>query len=289
MTETRPKNQYSTEVKNVLWIILVLNLIVLFIKIFAGLITKSLSILGDAAHSTADALNNVVGLIVLKYATEPPDKDHPYGHGKFETLAAFAIVIFLAIACVEIVQGSLNRLFHPVKLPLFKTEIVWLLIFTLIINLIVWIYERKKGKSLKSDLLVADSSHTGSDVLITISVLASQYFIAQKIFIADSILAILIALFIAKAGYEIIKSTVPILVDKAWLDSKEVLNSAVSVKGVRECYDIYSRRGPYTAFIECKIKVEPKDLYSAHEIADKVEEKLKKDFGKCKVTVHVEP
>ena len=76
---------------------------------------------------------------------------------------------------------------------------------------------------------------------------------------------------------------------EAWLDSKKVSRAAMSIKGVKECYDIYSRRGPYTAFIECKIKVEPKDLYSAHEIADKVEEKLKKDFGKCKITVHVEP
>ena len=56
-----------------------------------------------------------------------------------------------------------------------------------------------------------------------------------------------------------------------------------------DCYDIYSRRGPHIAFIECKIKVEPKDLFTAHKLADKVEEKLKEDFGNCKVTVHVEP
>ena len=289
MLENKQTDLYSRNVKSVLWIILFLNFIVLFIKIFAGIVTKSLSILGDAAHTTADTLNNVVGLIILRFATQPPDKEHPYGHGKFETLAAFAIVIFLAIACVEIVQGSLNRLIHPVKLPLFKKEIVWLLIITLVVNLFVWIYERNQGKKLKSDLLIADSSHTGSDVLITLSVLASQFFIAREMYWVDPIVAILISGFIVKAGYEIITSTVPILVDEVWLDPKVVSNSVLLVNGVTDCYDIYSRRSPYSAFIECKIKVVPKDLYNAHQVADKVEEKLKSSFGNCKVTVHVEP
>lgn len=282
-------NQYSKRVKKILWIILLLNLLVLVIKIFAGVVTKSLSILGDAAHSGSDLLNNIVGLVVLKYAHEPPDKEHPYGHGKFETLAAFAIVIFLVIACVEIVQGSLNRLIHPVDLPLFKKEIVWLLIATLIINLFVWIYERNEGKKLKNTLLIADSSHTGSDVLITISVLGSQIFIVNKMFWIDPVVALAIAFFIAKAAYEIIKTTVPILVDEAWLDPKLVSKSVLSVPDVTHCYNVHSRRGPYSAFVECKIKVTPKDLYGAHQVADKVEAKLKKDFGHCKVTVHVEP
>ena len=283
------ETHYSRETKKVLWMILLLNAVVLFIKIFAGVVTSSLSILGDAAHSAADALNNVVGLVVMKYATEPPDKQHPYGHGKFETLAAFGIVIFLAIASVEIIQGSLGRIFHPVKLPLFKKEIVWLLTFTLIINIIVWLYERNKGKILKSDLLIADSSHTASDVFITLSVLGSQIFIANKMYWVDPILAIIISMLIAKAGYEILSRTVPILVDAAWLDPKDIKKSVLLVNDVIDCYDIYSRRGPYSAFIECKIKVKPKDLHGAHKVADKVEEKLKEDFGSCKIMVHVEP
>lgn len=288
MTKNK-ETHYSHETKKVLWLILFLNAIVLFIKIFAGIVTSSLSILGDAAHSAADTLNNFVGLIVMRYATEPPDRQHPYGHGKFETLAAFGIVIFLAVACVEIVQGAIGRIIHPVELPLFKKEIVWLLIFTLLINIIVWIYERNKGKILKSDLLIADSSHTASDILITLSVLGSQIFIAQKMYLIDPIVAIMISIFIAKAGYEILSRTVPILVDAVWLDPKNIKKSVLSVQDVTDCYDIYSRRGPDLAFIECKIKVKPKDLYTAHQTADKVEEKLKEDFGRCKITVHVEP
>lgn len=287
--EVKDVSRYSVEVRRVLLVILFLNIFVILIKIFAGIITRSISILGDAAHSAVDTINNLVGLVVLRFAIEPPDKEHPYGHGKFETLAAFGIVTFLAIACLEIVQSSIDRLIHPVKLPLFKQEIVLLLVVTLIVNLFVWIFERIKGKALKSNLLVADSSHTGSDVLITLSVLASQYFIAREMYWIDPIIALAIAAFIIKAGYEIIVSTVPILVDEAWVDPKTISESALSVNGVLSCYDIYSRRGPYSAFIECKIKVVSKDLYSAHQLADEVEEKLKSDFGNCKVTVHVEP
>lgn len=289
MPEIKPIEQYSKTVKRVLWIILFLNLFVLLIKIFAGIVTGSLSIFGDAAHSGADTLNNLVGLVVLRLASEPPDKKHPYGHGKYETLGAFAIVIFLAIATVEIIQSSLGRLIHPVKLPLFSKEVVWLLILTLVVNIFVWIYERNQGKKLKSDLLVADSSHTASDVLVTISVLAAQFFIAREMYWVDPVLAILIAIFIGKAAYEIITSTVPVLVDEAWVDAQSVSKIVKSIDGVKDCYDIYSRKGPYSAFIECKVKVIPKDLYNAHKIADQIEEKFKNDFGNCKVTVHLEP
>ena len=289
MLDQKHTDQYSSETKKVLWIVLFLNLLVLIVKIFAGIVTRSLSILGDATHTAVDTLNNVAGLVVMKFAGEPPDKEHPYGHEKFETLAAFGIVTFLAVACFEIVHSSLERLFHPVKLPVFKQEVVWLLLFTLIVNLIVWIYERNKGKKLKSDLLVADSSHTGSDVLITISVLASQYLIAREVYWIDPIVALFISGFIAKAAYEIIVSTVPILVDQMWLDPKIISNSVLLVNGVTECYDVFSRRSSHSAYIECKIKVVPKDLYSAHQVADKVEEKLKNDFGDCRITVHVEP
>ncbi len=148
MIDSEKTNQYSHETKKVLWIVLFLNLFVLIIKIFAGIVTKSLGILSDATHTAVDTLNNVAGLVVMKFAGEPPDKEHPYGHEKFETLAAFGIVTFLAVACVEIVHSSIERLIHPVNLPVFKQEVVWLLILTLIINIMVWIYERHKGKKL---------------------------------------------------------------------------------------------------------------------------------------------
>ena len=105
----------------------------------------------------------------------------------------------------------------------------------------------------------------------------------------DPFLAIVIALIIVKAGYEIVRNTVPILVDERWVSSKEILKSVLSVQGVTDCYNIYSRKSPDSAYIECKIRVVPKDLQGAHKIADMVENKLKEDFGQCTATIHIEP
>ena len=289
MENLKKKNLVQYKIRRVLLIILLLNILVLIAKIFAGISTLSLSILSDAAHSGIDSINNIAGLIVLKFASQPPDKEHPYGHEKFETLTAFGILIFLTITFLEILRNSINRLVHPVELPLFKIEILWILALTLIVNLFVWIYERKQGRLLNSDLLIADSSHTGVDVLITFSVIVSQFFIAKKMFWIDPVIAMIISILILKAGIEIFKRTVPILVDQAWLDPKEIKTSVLKIKNIVDCYDIYSRKGPYSAFIECKIKVCVKELYEAHSIADEVEKKLKQDFGRCKITVHVEP
>lgn len=289
MPETQAPNFYPQQVKKVLWIVLILNLLVFAIELFAGIVTRSLSIFSDAAHTMIDSSNNILGLVVLTLAAKPPDKEHPYGHGKFETLAAFAIVAFLAITCIEIIQASAGRLLHPVKLPLFNKGVLFLLFITLVLNLIIWSYERFQGIKLKSSLLLADSSHTGSDILVKLSVIGSQFFIAREMYWVDPLIAILITFFIAKAGYEILMRTLPVLVDGVWLDPEVIRKSATEVDGIISCYEIYSRQSPYTNFIECKIKVIPKDLYGAHKVADKVEEKLKQDFGDCKITVHVEP
>lgn len=289
MSSVVPQKSYPTEIQKVLKIILYLNVFVLILKIIAGFTTQSLSILGDAAHSTSDMLNNIVGIIVIKHASNPPDKNHPYGYGKIETLAAFGIVTFLAVAFIEIMQSAVGRLLHPVELPLFRPEVVFMLIATLIINLFVWIYERKKAKELNSNFLLADSSHTGSDVLMTVTVLCSQFFIARGMHSIDAIVAIIIAIFIAKAAHEIVMDTVPVLLDRAWLDDLQIENSVLKVPGVTKCYDIYSRKSPNSAFIELKINVIPKDLLGAHEVADNVEDALIKEFGDCKIMIHIEP
>lgn len=215
-------NTYSEETTKILKNILGLNVFVLIMKFVVGFYSGSLAIISDAVHSTTDSLNNVVGIAVLKHSNQPPDKDHPYGHGKFETLAAFAIVVFLAIAFFEIVKSAIERLVTPIELPVFSSVVVITLVVTLLINIFVWQYERRKGLELNSDLLLADSSHTGSDILITLSVLFPQLFIAKGLLIVDPIVAFIIAALIAKAAREIILNTVPILVDEVWLKEEDI-------------------------------------------------------------------
>ena len=109
---------YRRGVRRVLLVTLALNVVVVAGKLTAGLLADSLSVISDAIHSSVDSLNNIVGLAVMKYATAAPDERHPYGHAKFETLAAFAIAGFLFVTCYQISLSALNRVFsHDTPAP----------------------------------------------------------------------------------------------------------------------------------------------------------------------------
>src|SRR5215470_7771066 len=101
---------YQRGVRRVLLITLALNVLVVAGKLIAGLLADSLSVISDAIHSSVDSLNNIVGLVVMKYATAEPDEGHPYGHAKFETLAAFAIAGFLFVTCYQISISAVKRI-----------------------------------------------------------------------------------------------------------------------------------------------------------------------------------
>src|SRR5499426_3031299 len=100
---------YRRGVRRVLLVTLALNVVVVG-KLVAGLLADSLSVVSDAIHSSVDSLNNIVGLVVMKYATKEPDEGHPYGHAKFETLAAFAIAGFLFVTCYQIALSAIKRI-----------------------------------------------------------------------------------------------------------------------------------------------------------------------------------
>src|SRR6266581_6813967 len=100
----------SRAVRRVLAGLLVANIAVLVAKATIGMLAGSLAVIGDAVHSSVDAAYNVLGLVVVRVAAREPDEDHPYGHGKFETLGALGIVGFLSITCFELVRSAVNRL-----------------------------------------------------------------------------------------------------------------------------------------------------------------------------------
>src|SRR5256886_7784716 len=158
----------SALVRRVLFGLLAANLVVVGAKLAVAIASKSLAILGSALDSSVDALNNVLALIVVRVAAKEPDEDHPYGHGKFGTLGALAIVGFLSITCFELMRGAVNELLqgaHPVGVTDWQLAV---LVLTLGVNVVIAWYENRRGRELRSELLVADAAHTRADVVITI-------------------------------------------------------------------------------------------------------------------------
>jgi cation diffusion facilitator family transporter len=278
-------------VRRVLGGLLVANVAVVAAKTTIGMRAGSLSVLGDAVHSSVDAVYNILGLFVVRVAARAPDEEHPYGHGKFETLGALAIVVFLSITCFELVRSAIGRLVaggHVVQM----TDLgLVLLLATLATNVLVAWYENRRGHELQSELLIADASHTRTDVFITIGVLMGVLFGRQGHTWVDPVVAIVVALLIVRVAYQIMARVVPVLVDERAIPAPTIRQTAQAVDGVKSAYGIRSRgANAGVRYAEVTIAVDSSaNVADAHAIADAVEERLKKDLELKEVTVHVEP
>jgi cation diffusion facilitator family transporter len=270
--------------------VLLANLAVIIAKLAIGFRSGSIAILGDAAHSGVDAINNVVGLLAVRLAAAPPDDLHPYGHGKFETLAAFAVAAFLSITCFELLEGAIRRLASGGAPPRVEPLVFAVLGVTMIVNFAVAGAESRYARLLESEMLHADARHTAADVLVTGGVLGGMVLVKLGLGAADAILAILVAGVIAHSGFEILRRTVPILVDERALDPDRIRDLAVRTPGVLHASHIRSRGRRGKAFAELTIEVDPgESVVTAHEIADEVESRLEEEVGFNRVVVHIEP
>jgi len=284
----------SAAVRRVLVGLLVANLAVLAAKVSVGVVSGSLAVLGDALHSSVDAIYNMLGLIVVRVAAQAPDENHPYGHGKFESLGVLAVVVFLSITCFELVRGAVQRLAgggHAIEM---SDQGLAVLVGTLGVNVFIAWYENRRGHELSSELLIADAAATRTDVFVTIGVLIGVLFARQGYLWVDPIIAIAVAILMVRVGYQIFARTVPVLVDERAIPERVIRHTAQGVDGVKSAYDIRSRGGrgggAGVRYAEVTIAVDrDANVAAAHAIADKVEERLKQELELNTVTVHVEP
>jgi cation diffusion facilitator family transporter len=285
-----PRTDYRRSVQRVLWITLFLNLSVALAKLVAGLATSSLALLGDAAHSGVDAANNVVGLVAIGVAAQGADQGHPYGHSKIETLAAFVLAGLLFVTCFNLSIEALKRLagFHA-TLATATPAAFAVVAGTLAVNYGVSRYEARRGQQLGSEFLLADAAHTRSDVLVTLTVLASLLCVRLGLQHVDAALSLLIAVLIGWIGFRVFRRTVPVLVDASALEERRVVDVVAAVPGVRSPHAIRSRRAGQTVFVDLHIVVDPEtDSETAHSMTEAVEHALEMAFGPTSATVHVE-
>lgn len=281
----------TAAVRRVLWAVLFANLAVILIKVAVGLRSGSIAVLGDAAHSGVDLLNNVVGLLAIRAASEPPDEEHPYGHAKFETLGALAIVGFLSITCYELVEGAVGRLVRGGDGPRVDSITLAVLAAAMVINVgVAWI-EARKGRELDSAILLADARHTAADVLVTLSVIGGLVLVRLGWPSADAWLAIVVAALVARSGYQILRHTVPVLVDRRAVEADRIRRFVEGVPGVQKVADVRSRgRLPADAFVELTVQVDRScSVEEGHAIADRVQARLEGEAGFVAAVVHVEP
>ncbi|HET9799825.1 MAG TPA: cation diffusion facilitator family transporter [Gemmatimonadaceae bacterium] len=277
--------------RRALVVVLVLNAISAGLKTGVGARTGALTVLGAALESVLDMLSNVVAILAVSVAARAPDEDHPYGHEKFETLGTLGIVGFLSISCFELLRQSIGDLFGSPGPPSTSVADGALLVASLAVNGFVVLFERRRGRALASTLLMADAAHTASDVFVTVLALASLALSHLGIAKADAALSVVVAMIIAWSGYQILRGSIPILVDARAVDAarlSEIVRTIPGVVGVRSARSRRTSSGHL--FAEVTILVDgATSVSAAHDFTDDVERAIERELGTSEAIVHVEP
>ncbi|MEM1366596.1 MAG: cation diffusion facilitator family transporter [Cyanobacteria bacterium P01_H01_bin.15] len=285
------------QIQRVLSIVLYLNLFVLALKAVVGWSIGSLSVQADALHSVTDSANNVLGLVTNRLSYPQPDREHPYGHQKFEALGALGIAALLGIACFEITSAAITRFSQfPQPIKITGPELC-LLGLVLLTNIGVARYERTVGQRLQSKILIADAHHTMSDVWVTVAVLLGlagvwlgQALQLPQLAWLDVWLSFPVAFLVFRSGWQVLKENLPWLVDEMAIAPEAIHALVMTVPEVTNCHDIASRGLiGRQVFIEMHLIVNTDDPSVAHNITETVEHLLNQHFGPVRVLIHVEP
>jgi cation diffusion facilitator family transporter len=278
------------EVNTVLYRVLFLNLAVALAKIILGYYTGAVSILSDGFHSLTDSASNVVALIGISIARQPPDAEHPYGHRKYETMASLGILVFLVVVLVEVLTAAADRLVNGGTPSVFP-EGIGLMALTLVVNLWVVAYEMREGRRLKSEVLRADAKHTRSDVLTTGAVLGALMGVWWGYPLLDPMAALLVAGFIGHACWSIAQEASRILADEIVLPEEHVREVVQSVPEVLGCEKIRTRGSADYAFLDLHLWLNGNmSLQDAHATSHVVKDRLMTKFPQLvDVVIHIEP
>lgn len=282
----------ASRVKFVLWVILGLNLLVAAAKVVWGTLSGSVSMQADGFHSTFDGLSNVVGLVGMSLASRPADSDHPYGHPKYETYASAVIGAMLLLAAWRVGSEAVSKILHPGPPPQIGWQSFAIMFGTLAMNLFVTVWERREGKKLRSGLLIADASHTGSDMLVSSGVIVGLVLVKYfHLGLADPIIALLVAVAIVYTAWGVFRQASTALADSARLSIDEVCEVAYAVDGVLGCHDIRTRGTESHVYVDMHVQVDPGlTVAYGHAVAERVERAVAKHFDQVvDVIVHLEP
>ena len=283
-------NDRYGEVVRVLYRVLWINLAVAIAKITLGYATGAISILSDGFHSLTDSASNVVALVGVSAARRPPDRDHPYGHRKYETMASLGILVFLVVVLVQVLSASLDRLING-GTPRVFPEGIGLMTVTLIVNVFVVRYELREGRRLNSEVLRADAKHTRSDVLTSGAVLGALFGVWLGYPLLDPLAAVVVAGFIGHACWSIARDASGILSDHIVIAEEDVRTVVQSVPEVLGCEKIRTRGAADYAFLDLHLWLDAETpLQAAHATSHVVKDKLMAKFPQlADVVIHIEP
>lgn len=275
------------------------NVALLIFKFIAGIMGNSSAMIADAIHSLSDFVTDVIVIIFVNISGKPQDKDHDYGHGKYETLATTIIGGALGIVAIGILYGGVEKIMlwaEGEQLQSPGTIALWAAVMSIITKELIYQYTIRKGRELDSPAVNANAWHHRSDALSSIGTAAGiggAILLGERWVVLDAIASVIVSFFIIKVAYSLIKDGVKELTESSLSDEieNEILDIVTSYPDIVEPHHLRTRRIGNCYAIEMHIRMDGNiSLTSAHNRATDIEKSLKEHFGeKTHVAIHVEP
>ena len=284
-------NSHAQLLKRVTYASVATAVILIFVKAIAWYLSGSVGILASLIDSLMDSFASIINLFAVRYALQPADEDHPYGHGKAEPLAGLAQASFIAGSAVFLIFNAIERLQNPKQLTHSSIGII-VMVFAIVLTIILVLYQRRVVKITNNLAIKADSLHYTTDILTNISILLALYLMILGYLWADAIFAIIIALYIFKSAFEIGRDAFEQLMDKK-LDEKteQLIRDTISkTQGALGVHDFKTRQSGKHKFIQFHLELDENlSLLQAHGIADKLEKELLDLIPDAEIIIHQDP
>ena len=267
------------------------NVILFLIKFSIGLLAGSVSILADAFNNLTDIGSSVVTMIGFRLSVKPADKEHPFGHGRFEYMSAMLVAIIILLVGFELLKSSVEKIFNPTEL---KVELftILLLSISVIIKLWMFLFNKKLGKAINSSGLVATAQDSVNDSIATFAVLVSIVISSIFKINIDPYMGVLVAVFILYSGIKTIKETLDPLLGMP--PEKETIDAITTMVLANENFVgihdlIVHNYGPGRSFASLHVEVpSDADIVACHEDVDACEKEIHNSLG-IETVIHMDP
>lgn len=277
----------------------VVNLVLSIVKLIAGLVGRSGAMVADAVHSFSDLATDVVVIAFARISAKPRDPGHDYGHGKYETLATIIISLALAVVGAGILIDSIERIRIVLDGGLLPRPGVIALVaavVSIVVKEILYRYTVRVGRQIQSPSVIANAWHHRSDALSSLGTLVGigcAYFLGSKWRIADPVAALLVAVFIFKIAFDLIRNGLGELLEQSLPEDveEEILHIVTANPEVREPHNLRTRRIGASIAIEVHVRMDGRmTVEHSHDLTVEIERRLRERFGEgTMIAIHVEP
>ena len=270
---------------------ILLNVLLFIVKLIAGVLSGSVAIIADSINNLSDASSNIVAFFGFKLANIPADDEHPYGHGRYEYIAGLIVAFIIMMIGIELFKSSISKIVNPVSIR-FKWITVAILIFSILVKMFMYIFNRYAGKKISSETLLATATDSRNDVIATLAVLIALFIFKFFNVDLDGYVGIVVAVFILISGIKIVFETVGTLLGKA--PNKEyvelIRKKIMSYDTVLGTHDLLVHDyGPGRQFASVHVEMPAEnDPLLSHEIIDNIERDFLRDMN-LHLIIHYDP